>query len=161
MPAYLFSMPQGIPGQVTRGGATVQAEVASESVPSAYGLPTVIDATTHKVRAVGASDTTATGILVRPYPTQSSTNDFGPAAPPTSGMVGNLRRGYVMVKNNAGTPANGGQVYVRVANASGAKVIGGIEAAASGTDGADTITIPATFVGPADSDGTVEIAFNL
>lgn len=64
-----------------------------------------------------------------------------------------MRRGYMSVKTNAGTPAFGGVVYARVASPSGAKVIGGIEAAA---DGANTVIVAnAQFMSAPDANGEV------
>jgi hypothetical protein len=40
-----------------------------------------------------------------------------------------MRRGYINVRCNAGVPANGAPVYVRVANGTTQKPIGGVEAA--------------------------------
>ena len=60
---------------------------------------------------------------------------------------------------NAGVAALDGQVYVRVAAAAAGKPIGGIEAAADGTN---TIAITgATFMSAADASGNVEIAYNI
>jgi hypothetical protein len=68
-----------------------------------------------------------------------------------------MNRGYINVKNNAGAPAAGGKVYVRVANGVPATPVGGVEAAAiAGT----TEVIPgAHFMGPADANGNCEVEF--
>jgi hypothetical protein len=145
---------------VTRGGATVEPQVLdSSNQPSAFGQAVVLDATSHKLRAFGASDTAALGFLVRPYPTTSG-DDFGPAQTFAGGqVVGVMRRGYMSVQLNAGTATNGGKVYVRIANASAGKPVGGLEAAAV-TD--ETVELTnAKFTGAADADGNVEIEFNL
>jgi hypothetical protein len=99
------------------------------------------------------------GLLVRPYPTVSSQDPLGTSTPPVSGMADVLRRGYMTVKVNAGTPSLGSQVYVRVAAAAAGKPIGGIEAAADSTN---TIAVAgATFMNAGDASGNVEIAFNI
>jgi hypothetical protein len=131
----------------------------SSNQPAAYGVPVVIDSTSGKLRAVKSGDSNVTfGILVRPYPHQSSDEDFGSGTPPTSGIVDVLRRGYIQVAVK-GTPKNGGAVYVRVANEEGNDdPIGGIEAA---SDSTNTVAITgASFTGVADN-GTAEISFNL
>src|SRR5690348_6322236 len=128
MPAYLYSAPAGIPGMISRDTATVEPQLLdSSNQPTSFGLPVATDATSHKLRAIGASDTAASvvGFLVRPYPFSSNDTDFGAGTPPTSGLVSVMRRGYMSVKNNAGTPVNGGTVYVRIDTPSGAKVVGG------------------------------------
>lgn len=161
MTSFLYRMPSGIPGDISR-----RENMTVESVPfdpnaafSAYGLFGKI--ASGKLQPVGAGDaaTAVYGLLVRPYPTQSAQEPLGTATPPTSGIANVLRRGYMTVKLTSGTAALNGQVYVRVATPSGPKVIGGIEAAADGTN---TIAITnCTFMGSADASGNVEIAYNI
>lgn len=163
MPAYTTRMPAGIPGDVTRPSqATIETGIFNSAAAFAgYGLFGKI--ASGKFVPVGSGDAAAAcyGVLVRPYPVTgaNASDPLGTAVPPTTGTADVLRRGYINVKNNSGTPAAGGQVYIRVANASGGKPIGGIEAA---SDGANTIA-PANciFTGSADSSGNVEIAFNI
>jgi hypothetical protein len=81
------------------------------------------------------------------------------STPLTSGVVDVLKRGFINVKLNSGTASNGSTVYVRVAAASGAKVIGGIEAAADSTN--TIVMANAYFTGAADASGNAEIAYNL
>jgi hypothetical protein len=149
---------------ISRDNATVEPQILdSANQPTAYGVPVAIDATSHKLRAIKAADTAAViyGLLVRPFPFQSSNNDFGSdAGVPTSGVVDVMKRGYMTVKLNGATAsANGGAVYVRVANAATGKPIGGIEAAADSTN--TVVMANAEFTGAADSDGNVEVAYNL
>jgi hypothetical protein len=157
MASYKYSLPSGIPGMVTRSGATIEPQLLdSSNQPSEYGSLVVIDATSHKLRAFGASDTVALGLLVRPYPFQQPSTDHNV---PQSGIVDVMRRGYMSVHLNAGTAVNEGKVYARIANASAGKPIGGIEAAAVADE---TVEITnAKFTGAADADGNVEIEFNL
>jgi hypothetical protein len=159
--AILFRMPSGIPGDISRQSqATVEPGVLNSASPfPGYGLFGKVSS--GKFVPVGAGDTAAVvyGLLVRPYPTVSSQDPLGTSTPPTTGMADILRRGYMTVKNNAGTPALGSQVYVRVATAGAGKPIGGIEAAADSTN---TIAITgATFMNAGDANGNVEIAFNI
>ena len=162
MPAYLFGLPLGVPGQISRDSATVEPQLlASSGQPTAFGVPVAIDATSHKCRAIASGDDAADvyGFLVRPYPFQSTQNDFGgESTVPTSGAVSVVKRGYILVKLNNGTAVNNGTVYVRVANASGAKVIGGIEATADSTNTVGLTNAYFTGVGDADA---VEVAFNI
>jgi hypothetical protein len=132
-------MPAGIPGDISRshGQATVEPGLMSSAAPfSAYGLPAKLNGSGLYVPFVGAEAATAfVGLLVRPYPTGATSSDgLGVGTPPQDGSVGNiLKRGYMSVKLNGGaTVVKGAQAYVRVANASGGKPIGGIEGAASG-----------------------------
>lgn len=161
MTSFLYRMPSGIPGDISRReNMTIESVPFDSSTPfSAYGLFGKV--ASGKLQPVGASDTAASvyGLLVRPYPTQSAQEPLGTATPPASGIANVLRRGYMTVKLNSGTAALDGQVYVRVANPSGAKVVGGIEAAADSTN---TIAISnCTFMGVADASGNVEIAYNI
>ena len=163
MTAYTYRMPSGIPGAVTRESvATIETQVLNSAAAfTAFGLFGKMSS--GKFVPVGSGDaaTAVYGILVRPFPTQgaNASDPLGTAVPKTTGAADVLRRGYINVKNNYGTPAAGGQVYVRVGNASSGKPIGGIEASA---DGSDTIAIAGcTFTGAADASGNVEIGFNI
>lgn len=161
MTAYLFRMPSGIPGMVSREeNKTIETVPFDPTAPfSAFGLFGKI--VSGKLQPVGAGDA-ATAIyclLVKPFPANSSQEGLGTAVPPTTGPANALRRGYATVQLNAGTAALSGAVYVRVANAASGKPIGGIEAAADSTN---TILVAnCTFMGPADATGNVEIAYNI
>ena len=161
--SILYRMPYGIPGDVTRAAqATIESGILNSSLPFAgYGLFGKI--ASGKFVPVGSGDAAGAvyGLLVRPYPTQgaNASDPLGTAVPKTSGVADVLRRGYASVKNNAGTAALGGAVYIRVANAATGKPIGGIEAAADSTN---TIQVDgAIFMGDADASGNVEIGFNI
>lgn len=160
MVAYLYRMPSGIAGDVTRKShSTIEAQTLGVTAFAGYGLFAKV--ASGKLEPVGAGDTAADvyGLLVRSFPTQGGGSALGTATPPTTGVVDVLRRGYITVKSNAGTAALNGQVYVRVASAAAGKPIGGIEAAA---DGANTIAISgARFMQAADAQGNVEIAYNI
>jgi hypothetical protein len=163
MAAFLYRMPYGIPGDVTRQSqATIEAHVFNSAAAfGGYGLFGKISS--GKFVPVGAGDVAGSvyGLLVRPYPTQGAnpSDPLGTAVPPTTGIADVMKRGYASVRVNAGTAALGGAVYIRVATPSGAKVIGGIEAVA---DGANTILVAgAQFQGAADATGNAEIAFNI
>ncbi|UGB46991.1 hypothetical protein LQ772_06785 [Frateuria edaphi] len=159
--AILYRMPSGIPGDVSRKSqSTITSEILNASLPFAsYGIPA--KKASGKVVPFAGGETAADlyGFLVRPYPTQSAQEGLGTATPPTSGVGNILRRGWMTVKCNAGTPADGGTVYVRIAAASGAKVIGGIEAAADSTN---TVALTGVkFTNAGDANGNVEIEYNI
>lgn len=161
MVAFVYRMPSGIPGDISRRSeATVITKILnSASAFSAYGLFGKM--VSGKFVPIGAGDAAPAvyGLLVRPFPTQSSTDPLGTSTPPTAGPCDVMRRGLMTVKLNSGTASDGSQVYVRVANAAAGKPIGGIEAAA---DGANTIAITnCFFTCAADASGNVEIEFNL
>jgi len=161
MTSYLYRMPSGIPGMVSREeNKTIETVPFDSAAPfSAFGLFGKI--VSGKLDPVGAGDvaTSIYGLLVKPFPANSSQEVLGVAVPPTSGPANVLRRGYATVQLNAGTAALSGAVYVRVANAAAGKPIGGIEAAADSTN---TIVVAnCTFMGPADATGNVEIAYNI
>jgi hypothetical protein len=163
--AILFAMDYGVAGSLSRGAgqATVESQKFVSAAPFAsYGLPAKL------VAGTGIEPMSATGdgakiygFLVRPYPITSpnASDPLGTSTPPTSGVANVMRRGYMSVKCNAGTPAQNGQVYVRVANGAAGTPVGGVEAASvAGTTEAVT---GAFFMGSADADGNVEIAFNI
>lgn len=161
--AFLYRMPSGIPGAITRASqSTTEPVLLDPAQPFAgYGLFGKI--ANGKFVPIGTGDTGAIqyGLLVRPYPTTggSASDPLGKATPPAKGIADALRRGYMTVKLNAGSAVKDGVVFVRVAGAAAGKPIGGIEAAADSTN---TISISnATFMGPADASGNVEIAYNI
>lgn len=158
MAAYLYRMPSGIPGDVSRKShSTIESHNMATPV-SAFGLFVKMDASGN-LAALASADTAASvyGLLVRSYPTTSATNDLGAAAP-VKGINDVMVRGYMTVKCNAGTAKKGGVVHVRVGAATTAKPLGGIEAVA---DGANTIAVNARFMHEADAQGNVEIAYNI
>jgi len=162
MNPILYRMPYGIPGDVTRREhSTIESQLFGATAFSAYGLPAKFSS--GKIVPMGAGDagTDLRGFLVRPYPiTGANASDpLGTSVPPTAGAADLMKRGYMTVKCNVGTPALDGTVYMRITANGGNTIIGGIEATA---DGANTITLPTTkFAGPADANGNVEIAFNI
>lgn len=146
---FTESMPSGVPGVVSRmPEATLEpALVAGEAIP--YGAPVKLDAT-GKLAPLAADDTEIYGFLARPYPTGGGGNDpDGRAAPGSAQSV--MRRGYMTVVCAKGAPLKGGAVHVRLSG-------GVVEAAA---EAGATIAIPALFMGEADADGNVELAYNI
>lgn len=170
MTAFAYRMPAGIPGEMQRiwAGTTIEPNVQESPYVPAYGNAVFMDTTTGCVRAVQAGDTTIYGFAVRPYPIQAGAS-YGawggqplgqPIAPPQEGVIDVLRRGYINVLLGGSTAAKkGGEVYVWVAASSGAHVQGQVEAASASSN---TVALPtSTFQGPADSNGNVEIGFNI
>ena len=163
MVSFLNRMPFGIPGDVTRQSqAVIEAQPFNTALPfNRYGIPGKIVANKFIPFAGAEVVTDAYGILVRPNPiTGANASDpLGTSVPPNNGLADILRSGYINVKNNAGTPALNGIVYVRVATPSTPQPIGGIEAT---SDAANTIILTgARFTGAADANGNVEIAYNI
>ena len=165
MVAFLYRMPAGIPGAVTRPNVAVTVLAGQFSIANlfaSYGTPAVIEAATGRLRPVIAGDLAASvvGFLVRPYPYTGSTV-LGVSVPPQTGGTGDrMAHGFMSVKVTNGTPVSGGAVYTRTIlnGAIPTGVIGDIEAVA---DGANTFVIPgATFTGGMDANGNSEIAYN-
>lgn len=164
--AFQFRMPAGIPGDVNRAeSATVETQqitaAGDSGAPTEFGVPVQIDSATGLVRIIEAADVAAYGMLVRPYPTNNSTDGLGTSTPQASGPCDVLRRGYMTVKLGGNAAAvKGGAVYVWYGASAGAHVQGRVEAAATG---GSTLALPASwsFMGPADANGNVEIAVNI
>lgn len=191
MTAIQFRMPAGIPGELNRIWACiVETQVitpfGTTGAPTAYGVPLVIDATAGNVgnmrtlltadgtsfamggntvtniasTALGLAGFYPYGILCRPFPTGGSQDPVGVSTPPPNGACDVLKSGYinVLLSGNAAA-AKGGQVYIWIAAPTGTHILGGWEAAASA---GNAILVPGTyFMGPADSGGQTEIAFNV
>lgn len=163
--AYQFRMPAGFAGDLQRvEAATVETQqIDSGTPPTVFGV--AVKYVAGKVQPINlAGDTAALvqGVNLRPYPIQGNgTDPLGTSTPPTSGVVDVLKRGYVMVSlGGVAAATKGGTVYVRVANVSAGKPLGGFEAA---SDTTNTIAMPANwyFTGPADAYGVAEVAVNI
>jgi hypothetical protein len=161
--AYLTRMPAGIAGDVSRKESSrIEPGFMDDTLPvTLYGVP--VKLTSGKLTPIAAADEAADvyGFSVRPYPMQTTVNEaLAAGTPNTAQPLDVLRAGYMTVTNNAGTPAKGGQVYVRVTDSGlDAQPIGGIEAA---EDGGDCVAITGcTFMGEEDSNGNVEICYNI
>ncbi len=156
-------MPAGIPGSVSRIEQlhTEPVHLDPAAPFTAFGLPGVIGAN-GRFRPVQAGDTAdkISGFLVRPYPGLASSTYYGVTGIPSGSAVADrMRRGYMSVKLNAGNATKESPVFVRVGAPVAGKPVGGLEAVA---DGANTVQLTAcTFMGPADSEGNTEIAFNI
>lgn len=163
MTAITLRAPVGFPGRISRSDSlTVQQEVIdSGTPPTIYGGAVKLVSGKLQPVASGDAGSVVTGFLVNPYPTQSTTTAFGAATPPTSGIADRLKRGYMTVTLAKGTSAKDGQVYV-VTTAGGTVNVGDFVTSASPAGGGTGVAITnAFFMGPADSSGVVEIAYNI
>lgn len=155
--AYLYRMPSGIAGDVTRkSDSTVEPNLLGAD--AAFGAAVKLSA--GKVVPIEAADAASSvyGFLTRPFPNQGGVIGLTSDGKLRAGNACDvLRRGYISVSLARGTAAKGGQVHLRIAAAAG-KLVGELEAAAVADE---TVALPATFMGPADSDGNVEIAYNI
>lgn len=159
------SMPLGVPGDLSRQHAIVESYNQNVTTPvTKFGVPVKLGAVADTVSPIAAAGTSASvvGFLVRAFPSQgglTSNEAFGSGTPPVSGPLSVMKEGYIIVKNNAGTPAKEGVVYMRIGTPTADKPIGGIEAVA---DGADTVVlVDAQFMGGPDSEGNAEIRFRV
>ena len=170
--AFIYRMPNGIPGNVNRmEAATIEAGLQESGYPfTAFGVLAKLVAGVYRPLASG--DTPANviqGFLVRPYPVQAAQGSsaasqlLGAGTPPTDGPVNILKRGYMTVKVTAGggtalaAIAKGDAVYIR-STADTGKVVGDIEA---GSASGNAALSNAFFMGPADTSGNCEIAYNI
>lgn len=158
---FLYRMPAGIPGAVNRmQDATILPEIIdSGTPPTAFGKP--VKLVSGKVQPIASGDaaTDVYGFLVRAYPATASQDGLGTSTPATSGIANVLKRGFMTVKLDEGTAVKGAAVYVRVtANTGPTRPVGNLATAA---DSAKCVVTGAVFMGPADADGNVEIAYNL
>ncbi|EMA1800162.1 structural cement protein Gp24 [Cronobacter turicensis] len=164
MVAYLYRMPVGIAGAISRPqDLTTEPVILDSTNPfSAYGLVGKTS-TDGKFIPIAASDaaTVITGLYVRPYPT-TSTPDMVRQVGAGKNFTGDaLKRGYMTV-NIGSTAVNlkkDAPVYVRNANPTDASPLGSILGAAIT---GETVVLPnATFTGAGDADGNAEIAYKI
>lgn len=160
---FLYRMPAGIPGDVTRRDAAKieQQQMDADFPVTQFGLP--VKMVSGKIRPMAENDTAQPyGFLVRPYPTQRTTNEaLGAATPDPTQLCDVLVSGYMTVKNAYGTVAKNDAVYYRSQQSSPAVLIGRVEADSSGSPTTNVAITGARFMGEADADGNVEIAFNV
>jgi hypothetical protein len=172
--AIKFRMKAGFAGDVSRTHPVdINAEVADSTYPPTLAGQAVILSTTYGVRhAVAADAETAIniyGITVRTFPFQQAqtsassytgNTNFGEAGF-TAGIAGGpvdvMRRGYMMVYCNSGTPVKGGKVWVNTQGTSA--TVGNFEAGVSDANG--FLVNNAVWNSGADADGIAEIAFNI
>lgn len=151
MPQFIgTSMTRGFAGMLTRGFFDNTTEVKANdntSPVSAFGIPVKINSAGTGVTPVTAAADSVYGFAVRIYGQTyySPQGEYVQNQQPVTVM----RRGYMAVSVSGGTAALGGTVYL---NATG-KIT---------ADSSGSTAIPnCTFMGTADADGLVEIAFNI
>jgi hypothetical protein len=156
-------MPAGIAGDVSRKElAKIEPGIMDPLYPvTLFGVP--VKKVSGKFRPITTGDVASDvyGLSVRPFPMQTSINEaLAAGTPSTDQPLDTLVSGYMTVKNNAGVPAEGNPVYMRVvASGVAAQPLGGIEADA---DGGDCVAITgAKYMGSADANGNVEIRYNI
>ncbi len=157
--AFLYRMPSGIAGDVSRKShSTTEAHMTSGNF-GAFGIFGKIDPSKGHFVPLETAEDQIYGLIVRSYPTQSAQNSLGKALPQMGIIHDVLRRGYMTVKCNAGNAKKANKVFIRVATATELKPMGGIEAAADGTNTVELKS--AMFMHDADAQGNVEISFNI
>lgn len=161
--AFIYRMPAGIPGDVSRKEMSkIEPHLFDADYPCLeFGIP--VKLSSGKIRPMATGDTEQPyGFLVRPYPSMMSSSEaIGTATPDVTKVADILVSGYMTVKNYDGTPAVGGQAYYRSQDGSPAGDQGHITAE---DDGSPTTSIAITgchFMGEEDSNGNVEISFNV
>lgn len=162
MTAITLRAPAGFPGRITRSDSLTveQGIIDSGTPPTVYGG--FVKTVSGKTQPIASGDAAgAYDVLVNPFPSQSSSNSYGSATPPTSGLCDRLKRGYIAVTLKLGTAAKDGQVYV-VTTAGGTVAVGDVVTSASPAGGGTAVAMTNTlFTGPADAGGVVEISKNI
>ena len=133
MTSYLYRAPAGVAGDVTRPDDTVVEPglLNAAKAPTAFGAPVKI--VSGKFEKIEASDAASVfyGVLSRVAPSIAGdlVQTFAGGTPNTASVQGIVREGYVNVVCTQGTPARGGQVFMRVTADTG-KAVGDFETAA-------------------------------
>ena len=161
--AFIYRMPAGIPGDVSRKEMSkIEPHLFDASYPCLeFGIPVKI--VSGKIRPMATGDTGQPyGFLVRPYPSMMASSEaVGTATPDVTHMADVLRSGYMTVKNYEGAPADGGAVYYRSQAGSPAGDQGHVTAENEGSPTTSIAITGAYFMGAEDSNGNVEISFNV
>jgi len=133
MTSILYRASSGVAGDVTRPDDTVVESglLNAAKAPTAFGAPVKI--VSGKFEKVEASDaaTVFYGILSRVAPSIAGdlVQTYAGGTPNASAVQGIVREGYVNVVCTQGTPARGGQVFMRITADTG-KAVGDLETAA-------------------------------
>lgn len=165
MTSYLYRMPVGIAGAISRPqDLTVEPEILkSANAFPAYGLAGKIDADGFFVPlADGDTADKVKGIYVRPYPTTSQPDMVRQVGTDKNFPGDAMKRGYMTVNvgSDASTIKKGAPVYIVVSPDASIDVpLGGFMA----TLVADkTVLLPnAEFTGAGDADGNAEISWKI
>jgi hypothetical protein len=161
--SFIYRMPAGIAGDVTRREhAKIEPQIIDEDyAPTVFGEP--VKLSSGKIRKMAAGDTEQPyGFLVRPYPSQMASSEALGVATPDASKIGDvLVSGYMTVQVVEGTPAKNGKVYYRSQAGSPADHVGRLEVDTSGSPTTNVEITGCFFMGTGDSDGNVEIRFNV
>lgn len=150
--AYLYRCPAGVAGDVTRReSAVISAEILdTTTTPTVFGSPVTM--VSGKIQPINADSEVVYGFLVRPYPSQGTSNEALETATPDDSQIADvMRRGYMTVKCTTGTPSKNAAVYVNWDD-------GTLQT----TQGGNEDLIPdCFFTGEGDANGNVEISFGI
>lgn len=159
------SLPMGVPGDLSRLQAIVESYNQNVALPVLlFGVPVKLGVAADTVSPIVAGGTSAevVGFMVRAYPSMPGSmtqNDFAQGTPLLAGPVSVMKSGYMIVRNNFGTPAKEGLVHMRIGAPTVPRPLGGIEAAADGVN--TVVLVGAAFMGAADFEGSAEIRFRV
>ncbi|NBD41891.1 hypothetical protein GV675_12900 [Escherichia coli] len=167
MTAYLYRMPVGIAGAISRPqDLTVEPVVLkSDNAFAAYGLAGKYDADGFFVPlADGDTADKVKGIYVRPYPTTSQPDMVRQVGSGKNFQGDAMKRGYVTVNLgsdfDASTIKKGDPVYVVVSTDESIKVpLGGFMS--TSVSGKNVVLTNAEFTGAGDANGNAEISWKI
>lgn len=167
MTAYLYRMPVGIAGAISRPqDLTVEPVILkSASAFAAYGLAGKYDQDGYFVPlAAGDTADKVKGIYVRPYPTTSQPDMIRQVGNDKNFSGDAMKRGYMTVSLgndfDASTVKKGDPVYVVTATDDSIKVpLGGFMS--TSVEGKNVALTNAEFTGAGDANGNVEISWKI
>lgn len=137
MTSILYRASSGVAGDVTRPDNTVVEPglLNASAAPTAFGAPVKLVSGKFEKIASGNAATVFAGILSRIAPSIAGdlVQTFAGGTPNANAVQGIVVKGYVNVVCTQGTPARGGQVFMRVVAATG-KAVGDLEATADGVN---------------------------
>lgn len=132
MVSYLYNVPAGVIGDVSRPDL-VEIEPIALGTPTPTAFGTAIKIVSGKAAKFEAADlgTVVYGLLIREVPAinGSSAEGFADSVPLAGQLAGVMVEGYAVVACAQGTPARGGQVYIRKTADTG-KLVGDFETTA-------------------------------
>lgn len=165
MTAYLYRMPVGIAGAISRPqDLTVEPVILkSDNAFTAYGLAGKYDADGFFIPlADGDTADKVKGIYVRPYPTTSQPDMVRQVGAGKNFPGDAMKRGYMTVNvgSDASTIKKGAPVYIVVSPDDSIDVpLGGFMATLVAEK---TVLLPnAEFTGAGDADGNAEISWKI
>lgn len=157
------TMPEGVLGAIARRipGQVIESSQIAEDGSVQFGYPVFIndDGVAEGINTAGATynPTDFYGVCYRSFPVRQTDN----GKPNPKLQQGILRTGYIwmqVAETDVTEIKYGMPVYVVVKTAGTHKVLGQVVGTA---DGANTIQINATFMGPKGQNGLVEVAVGI